>query len=92
MLVRIVAVMTPTPRHQTPQDLDDLAWRIATFGIESFEDEIAIVARRALEFGADPVLAGALIDRTTPTVARERAFGRLVAAFRNTPARVLVAA
>lgn len=84
--------MTPTSHHQTQQELDALAWRIATLGIEHCENEVAVVARRALEHGADPVLAGVLIDRDAPAIVRERAFGRVAAAFQPSHERVLVAA
>ena len=83
--------MTPTTHLQT--ELDALAWRVATAGIERCEDEIAVAARRALEHGADPLLVGVLVDRTAPAVARERSFGRIAAAVaRHQPDRPLVAA
>lgn len=56
---------------------DQLARSISVNGISQFEDEVAAFVKRAVRRGAPPVLVSVLSDRSSPEVARERAFGRL---------------
>ncbi|MDQ3782798.1 MAG: hypothetical protein M3349_07665 [Actinomycetota bacterium] len=58
---------------------DQLARSISVNGIGQFEDEVAAFVTRAVRRGAPPVLVSVLSDRSSPEVARERAFGRLAA-------------
>lgn len=67
-------------------DLDTLAHNIATFGIEQFEAEVRAVAEHAHGRGISPVMAMLVADPTEPSVARERAYSRLVAALAKEPA------
>ena len=69
-------------------DLDTLSHNIATFGIERFETEIHAFADRAHRRGISPAMAAVLADQTEPSVARERAYARLVAAFAKEPAEL----
>jgi hypothetical protein len=80
-----------TPR-MTPRDLDRLAHRIADDGIAVHEALVQQVARRAAAFGVAPTPTAILADRTAPPVARERAFGRVVAALERERRRGLLAA
>lgn len=64
-------------------NLDTLAHNIATFGIDRYEDEVRAFADSAYRRGIAPTVAGILADPSNPAVARERAFGRLVAASRT---------
>lgn len=56
---------------------DQLARSISVNGIGQLEDEVAAFVKRAVRQGAPPVLVSVVSDRSSPEVARERAFGRL---------------
>lgn len=60
--------------------LDDMAWRIATFGIERLEAEAKEIANVALGNGIALSAAQVLADSSEPAVARERAFARVAVA------------
>jgi len=61
-----------------PQTLDDLAFRVATQGVDCDRPAVAQVARRAARLGASSVLTDVLLDPREPGVARQRAFGELL--------------
>lgn len=58
---------------------------IAADGLDQHEPAVADLAGRALAAGIDPVLCAVLADRSAPTVARERAFGRVSLALAAAP-------
>lgn len=64
---------------QTVGTLDDLAFRVAAEGVDSDRSAVTAVVRRAARLGASPVLADIVIDPREPFVARQRAFGELLA-------------
>ena len=66
-----------SPSTPLPAALADLAWAIARDGIEQHESAVAraVLALRAA--GAVSPLLDLVADRDQPTIARERAFGRL---------------
>lgn len=66
-------------------DLDTLAHNIAAFGIDRFESEVQAIADHAYRRGISPTVAALVADRSEPTVARERAYARLVAALTREP-------
>lgn len=66
-------------------DLDTLAHNIAAFGIDRFETEVQAIADHAFRRGISPTMAALVADSTAPTVARERAYARLVAALAKEP-------
>ncbi|MFN0025558.1 MAG: hypothetical protein ACKV2O_00040 [Acidimicrobiales bacterium] len=70
----------------------DLAHAIATDGIARHEVSVAAFTRWARSVGAaaltSPTVLAVLVDRSQPTVARERAFGRVTQDLaQRTPAR-----
>ena len=65
--------MTPTTSTFGYQ-LARLGEAITADGIEHYEAEIATLAARARRARTADVAAGVLVDRTAPTVVRERAF------------------
>ncbi|MDX1448838.1 MAG: hypothetical protein R3246_07195 [Acidimicrobiia bacterium] len=73
-------------------DLDTLSHQIARFGFDRFETEVQRIADQAFRLGVAPALVGVLSDPGAPTVARERAFARTVAALRRGNIRIWPAA
>jgi hypothetical protein len=69
----------------------DLADRLATHGPRAVEGELVRLVEHARRHRVTPVLLTILADPDQPDVARERAFGRIVAALeaarRSTPHR-----
>lgn len=59
--------------------LATLAWSIADDGIGAHDAAVDAAARAAARAGAPIDLVQLVLDRSQPAVARERAFGRLVA-------------
>ncbi len=57
--------------------MDEIAARIALEGIDRVPEAIAVAALMA---DRSPVAAGIVMSDSEPTVARERAFGRIAAA------------
>ncbi|HSJ28674.1 MAG TPA: hypothetical protein VLB67_10710 [Acidimicrobiia bacterium] len=72
-------------------DLDRLAHDIATHGIDRYEEDVQRLASYAYRRGIASVIVGVLADPSQPTVARERAFARVVAADRLARDRMAVA-
>lgn len=66
----------PAPSLTT---LDDLAYRVAEHGVDVDRAAVSRVVRRAASLGASPVLVDVVIDPFEPPVARQRAFGALLA-------------
>jgi len=64
---------------QSIATLDDLAFRVAAEGVDSDRAAVSKVVRRAARLGADHVLTDLVVDPREPTVARQRAFGELLA-------------
>jgi hypothetical protein len=71
---------------QTIATLDDLAFRVATHGVDSERGAVSRVVRRAATLGADPVLTDIVVDPREPAVARQRAFGELLSILGRRPA------
>jgi len=67
-----------TARAFTPQEL---AEAVADDGFDAHADAVASMVAAAERFGICHVLASITLDAHQPTVARERAFGRLVATY-----------
>jgi hypothetical protein len=65
-------------------DLDTLAHAIAEQGIAAHEHRVSAVAAAAHSRGCNPTLVDVLVDTSQPAVARERAFGALVASWLTT--------
>jgi hypothetical protein len=59
---------------------DEAAWAIATDGITAHEQAVTELLAAARSAGVCSVLVDVLADPAEPTVARERAFGRVAAA------------
>lgn len=57
----------------------ELATLIAEFGIGRFESEVAEAAAIAADHGAPSTLARLVLDRASPAIVRERAFGLMAA-------------
>ncbi len=77
--------LTPSPCGQVQRDwsaaaLVELAWHLAEHGPTPYEEELADLARVALACGAAPSSAAVLADPCQPSVARERAYGRVAEA------------
>lgn len=68
---------------QTIASLDDLAFRVAADGVNADRAAVGGVVRRAVRLGASHVLTDLVIDPREPTVARQRAFGELLAFLRR---------
>jgi hypothetical protein len=64
---------------QTIGTLDDLALRVATHGVDSERRAVSTLVREARRTGLDPVLADIVVDPREPFVARQRAFGEMLA-------------
>ncbi len=64
---------------QSIATLDDLAFRVAAEGVDTDRAAVSKVVRRAARLGADHVLTDLVIDPREPSVARQRAFGELLA-------------
>lgn len=62
--------------------LDDLGWRISTFGIGRFDSELADLAALAARHGAAITVASLVADTTASDAVRTRAFARVSAALR----------
>jgi hypothetical protein len=60
-----------------------LADDLAAFGPRALELELARYARDARALGASPLALAILEDRTAPEVARQRAFGHVVASVKR---------
>jgi len=67
-----------TARAFTPQEL---AEAVADDGFDAHAEAVASLVADAERFGICGVLASITLDAHQPTVARERAFGRLVATY-----------
>jgi len=76
----------------TTLDLDQLAHRIARYGVDACEPRVMHLARRARTAGVADVAVGILADRSQPEVVRERAFARVVSALEQQRIRHLAAA
>jgi hypothetical protein len=63
----------------TSTTLDDLAYRVAEGGVDVDRAGVSRVVRRAASLGASPVLIDVVTDPFAPPVARQRAFGALLA-------------
>jgi hypothetical protein len=57
----------------------ELATLIAEFGIGRFESEVAEIAAVAVDHGAPTNLSRLVLDRSSPAIVRERAFGMMAA-------------
>ncbi len=57
----------------------ELATLIAEFGIGHFESEVAEAAAVAVDHGAPANLSRLVLDRSSPAIVRERAFGKMAA-------------
>jgi hypothetical protein len=64
---------------QSIATLDDLAFRVAAEGVDSDRAAVSTMVRRAARLGADHILTDLVIDPREPAVARQRAFGELLA-------------
>ena len=64
----------------TRNAFDDLAARVAEHGVTAHWPEVTAVAAAATRAGAPSVVIAVLTDPTEPSVARQRAFGRALAA------------
>lgn len=71
---------------QTIGTLDDLAFRVATHGVDSERGAVSRLVRHATALGADPVLTDIVVDPREPSVARQRAFGELLSFLSRRPA------
>ncbi len=58
---------------------DDLAYRVAADGVDVDRAAVGRVVRQAASLGASPVLVDVVIDPSEPPIARQRAFGDLLA-------------
>lgn len=67
--------------------LDDLAFRVAADGVDIDRTAVTRVVRRAARLGADTVLTDIVLDPREPGVARQRAFGELLALLGREPHR-----
>lgn len=70
-------------RHHAALDIDTLArWGFAVDndGIAAHEEAASVIVDAATEKGLGPILIDILADRREPSVARQRAFGRLALA------------
>jgi hypothetical protein len=65
--------------RSTPARYAELADRLATHGPAALERELRGLIRDARRHGVTPVLVTILADPVQPDVARQRAFGRIVA-------------
>lgn len=70
---------------QTIGTLDDLAFRVATHGVDSERGAVSQLVRQAAALGADPVLSDIVVDPREPWVARQRAFGELLSFLSRRP-------
>ena len=60
-------------------NLDDLAFRVAAEGVDSDRTTVSQLVRRAAHLGAPSVITDIVIDPREPGVARQRAFGEVLA-------------
>ena len=63
----------------TTEVLDRVAERVAEAGLSAAGGDLAVVAALGRQVGASPVLLAVMTGVDEPTVARERALGRLLA-------------
>jgi hypothetical protein len=77
----IIARTTPQPAVGHEMSARELAEAVAVDGFEIHAAAVAAVVAEANLFAQSDVLAAVALDPHQPTVARERAFGRLVAAY-----------
>ena len=68
--------MTPTAALQ-------LAESVVADGFAPHQEALADLLAEAYHRGVDPVVVGVVADPTEPTVARERALGRLIGQHRH---------
>ncbi len=66
-------------------DLDVLAHEIAADGIAAHEAKVSAVAAAGRNRRCTETLIAVLADRSQPAIARERAFGALVASWASSP-------
>jgi hypothetical protein len=78
-----------TPSWET-FDLDVLAHEIADQGIAANEAKVSAVAAAGRNRGCTEPLIAVLADRSQPAIARERAFGALVASWASSPGALRV--
>jgi hypothetical protein len=75
---------TMTRPHTDPRlsgdHLADLAWALASDGLDAHEVSIRRVVSWARAAGVSPVVVGILADPSAPEVARLRAFGQIATA------------
>ena len=74
-------MLSPVEHHSLPAG--ELATLIAEFGIGRFESEVAEAAAFATDHGAPANLAHLVVDRSSPEIVRERAFGMIAAHLPN---------
>jgi hypothetical protein len=77
-----ITATAPRPVDSTVETLDadklmDWGFAVERDGIDAHEDTAAVVVRAATRMGLRPILIDILADRREPSVARQRAFGRL---------------
>lgn len=77
-----VTTRTPGTGPATPDAAALQSWGFAVEkdGITAHEDTAAVVVEAATRKGLRPILIDILADRREPSVARQRAFGRLALA------------
>ena len=81
----VVARNWTVPAHGAEHDQSqpvpyaELAERLATHGPAALDSELGRLIRDARRHGVTPLLVTILVDPTQPDVARQRAFGRILA-------------
>ena len=70
-----------------PVGFADLAERLATDGPVALHGELRRLIREARRHGVTPLLVTILADTAQPDVARQRAFGRILAELERPPRR-----
>jgi hypothetical protein len=59
-------------------ELEQIGWTIERSGLANVTDQrLAEIAHEAIQLGIRPIAAGVLADPSEPSVARQRAFGRI---------------
>src|SRR5829696_9197436 len=71
----------PAAGAHRPSSPQELAEAVAVDGFDAHAVEVAALVEESRRLAISDVLAAVSLDRHQPVVARERAFGRLVAAY-----------
>jgi len=82
----------PTVRVMNTSTLDELAHLVTSRGVAGTERELNEFAGHLTRAGIAPKLTSIILDRTAPSVVRERAFALSLAAARHAPAAPAYAA